>query len=88
LLEQMIARIRHSLEIDDILNQTAKEVKEFLDVEQVLIYRRISLQQFDVVAAAVSSQMTPSDRDIQQQILEVEQERATLGTSLEVVGDQ
>ena len=88
LLEQMIARIRHSLEIDDILNQTAKEVKEFLDVEQVLIYRRISSQQFDVVAAAVSSQTTPSDRDIQQKILEVEQERATLGTSLEVVGDQ
>ena len=88
LLEQMIARIRHSLDIDEILNRTAQEVQEFLQVEQVLIYRRISSQKFEIVARAVQSHGVPNYENIQQKIVEIEQERATLGASLEVVGDQ
>jgi PAS domain S-box-containing protein len=39
LLSAMTLRIRQSLELDDILNTTAAEVREFLQADRVLIYR-------------------------------------------------
>lgn len=39
LVAQMAQRIRESLSLDDILNTTVSEVRQFLDCDRVLIYR-------------------------------------------------
>ncbi|QDZ41051.1 PAS domain-containing protein [Euhalothece natronophila Z-M001] len=54
LLEEMVAEIRQSLDIKEILKTTAQQVKAFLNVEQVFIYHRVSPQQWELRAIASS----------------------------------
>ncbi|MFW6296829.1 MAG: histidine kinase dimerization/phosphoacceptor domain -containing protein, partial [Halothece sp.] len=67
LLEQMVAKIRQSLNIEVILNATVEQVKTFLDVEQVLIYHYVSPQQWELTAIA-SSDSQPNQGDITEKL--------------------
>lgn len=69
LLEEMVGEIRQSLDIQEILNTTAQQVKTFLDVEAVIIYHRVSAQQWQVTAVS-GANSEPDGNEIPPEILE------------------
>lgn len=86
LLEEMVGEIRQSLDIQEILNTTAQQVKTFLDVEAVIIYHRVSAQQWQLTA--VSGANSEPDRgeispEILEKLIELENNPTIQAASLE-----
>ncbi len=59
-LNRIINRIRKSLELDEILTTTALEVRLFLDIERVKIYRFHPDGSGEVIAESIHEQRLPS----------------------------
>lgn len=60
LLNRMTTRIRHSLELQEILSATVAEVRSFLKTDRVKIYRFQSDGTGQVIAEAIHNQRLPS----------------------------
>jgi len=89
LLEQMIAKIRQSLDIEEILKTTAQQVQVFLNVEQVLIYHYVSPQQWDIMARAIEGEAEePITEPIKHQLSYLIQEKKTITNSSPANCDQ
>lgn len=60
LLHQITNRIRQSLELPEILNTAVQEIRTFLDVDRVKIYRFDADGSGEVIAEAIKSERLPS----------------------------
>jgi len=78
LLEEMIAQIRQSLNIQRILNTTAQQVKAFLNVEQVLIYHYCGSGQWEIRARGNEQKV---EENWNKQISQLTQKQATIAHS-------
>ncbi len=60
LLNRITTRIRHSLELEEILATTAREIRAFLDTDRVKIYRFAADGSGTVIAESIKNQRLPS----------------------------
>ncbi|NEQ67122.1 MAG: histidine kinase, partial [Symploca sp. SIO2D2] len=60
LLNRMTSRIRHSLELQEILSATVSEMRSFLDTDRVKIYRFEPDGSGQVIAESIAPNRLPS----------------------------
>jgi len=60
LLSRMIIRIRQSLQLQDILQTTAEEIRGFLQIDRVMVYRFYPDEHGEVIAESINGERLPS----------------------------
>ncbi|WP_199248389.1 diguanylate cyclase domain-containing protein [[Phormidium] sp. ETS-05] len=69
LLVEMLEHIRESLDIDNILQTTVTEVRQFLNTDRVLLYRYESLQQRGIVVESLDEAHHPWHPQVYQDLV-------------------
>jgi len=60
LLNRMIIRIRQSLQLPEILQTTAEEIRVFLQIDRVMVYRFYPDEHGEVIAESIDEERLPS----------------------------